>query len=46
MAARNAIEGKFGQTNIACGSDKIKAGQKSTSESWIAAIFFIIDLVQ
>jgi hypothetical protein len=42
---RNLIEGKFGQAKNAYGLSKIKAKRKDTSESWISAIFFIMNLV-
>ena len=44
MAKRNAIEGKFGQGKNAYGLDRIPAKPKATSESWIAAIFLVINL--
>ena len=44
MAQRNAIEGKFGQGKIAYGLDRIGAKLKATSESWIAAIFLVMNL--
>lgn len=42
---RNPIEGKFGQAKIAYGLDNIKAKLKQTSESWIAAIALVLNLV-
>jgi len=42
---RNHIEGKFGQAKNAYGLNNIKARTKDTSESWIAAIFFVMNLV-
>jgi len=42
---RNPIEGKFGQAKIAYGLDNIKAKLKETSESWIAAIALVLNLV-
>ena len=42
---RNLIEGKFGQAKNAYGLSKIKAKRKDTSESWISAIFFIMNLI-
>ena len=46
MAGRNAIEGKFGQGKNAYGLAKIKARLKSTSESWIMTIYFVMNLVK
>jgi len=42
---RNAIEGKFGQAKTGYGLDNIKARLKQTSESWIACIFLVLNLV-
>lgn len=42
---RNPIEGKFGQAKIAYGLDNIKAKLQNTSESWIAAIALVLNLV-
>lgn len=42
---RNPIEGKFGQAKVAYGLDNIKAKLKTTSESWIAAIALVLNLV-
>ena len=42
---RNPIEGKFGQAKIAYGLDNIKAKLKETSESWIALIALVLNLV-
>jgi hypothetical protein len=42
---RNPIEGKFGQGKVAYGLDKIKAKLQCTSESWIASIIFVLNLV-
>lgn len=42
---RNPIEGKFGQAKIAYGLDNIKAKLKQTSQSWIAAIALVLNLV-
>lgn len=44
MARRNAIEGKFGQGKNAYGLDRIGAKLASTSESWIAMIFLVMNL--
>ena len=43
---RNPIEGKFGQGKAAYGLDNIKARLKDTSESWIACIFLVLNLVK
>ena len=43
---RNHIEGKFGQGKNAYGLSKIKAKRSDTSKSWIAAIFFVMNLVK
>jgi len=42
---RNLIEGKFGQGKNAYGLSKIRARRSDTSESWISAIFFIMNLI-
>ncbi len=42
---RNPIEGKFGQAKVAYGLDNIKAKLKQTSESWIASIALVLNLV-
>lgn len=42
---RNLIEGKFGQGKNAYGLNNIQAKRKDTSESWISAIFFIMNLI-
>jgi hypothetical protein len=42
---RNPIEGKFGQAKVAYGLECIKAKLKTTSESWIAAITLVLNLV-
>lgn len=42
---RNLIEGKFGQAKNAYGLRDIKAKRADTSESWIGAIFFILNLI-
>ena len=42
---RNLIEGKFGQAKNTYGLSNIKAKRSDTSESWIGAIFFIMNLV-
>src|SRR2546428_5462483 len=43
---RNPIEGKFGQAKTAYGLDNVKARLKDTSESWIACIFMVLNLVK
>jgi len=43
---RNPIEGKFGQAKTAYGLANIKARLKGTSESWIACIFLVLNLVK
>lgn len=43
---RNPIEGKFGQAKTAYGMDRIKARLQQTSESWIAAIILVLNLVK
>jgi len=42
---RNQIEGKFGQGKNGYELNKIRAKLKDTSESWISAIFFIMNLI-
>lgn len=43
---RNPIEGKFGQAKVAYGLDRIRARLKDTSESWIAGIILVLNLVK
>ena len=43
---RNPIEGKFGQAKTKYGMDRIKARLKVTSESWIASIVLVLNLVK
>lgn len=43
---RNHIEAKFGQAKNAYGLSKIRARREDTSESWIASIFFVMNLVK
>jgi Transposase domain (DUF772). len=43
---RNPIEGKFGQGKTAYGLNRIKARLMTTSESWIACIFLVLNLVK
>lgn len=45
-AMRNHIEGKFGQGKNAYELNCIRARRADTSESWIAAIFFAMNLVR
>ncbi|UAM96811.1 IS5 family transposase [Polaribacter litorisediminis] len=45
-AERNHIEGKFGQGKNGYNLNKIRARLKNTSESWIATIFFIMNLIR
>jgi len=42
---RNPIEGKFGQAKVAYGLDNIRAKLQTTSESWIATIFLVLNLL-
>lgn len=42
---RNPIEGKFGQGKVAYGLSNIKAKLNETSQSWIAAIALVLNLV-
>lgn len=42
---RNPIEGKFGQAKRAYGMDRIRARLMETSESWIASIVLVLNLV-
>lgn len=41
---RNWVEGKFGTGKRSYGLDNIRAKRADTSESWIAAIFFMMNL--
>jgi hypothetical protein len=43
---RNPIEGKFGQAKTAYGLNRIKARLQQTSESWIATIVLVLNLVK
>lgn len=43
---RNPIEGKFGQAKSAYGLNRIKARLDITSESWIASIFMVLNLIK
>jgi len=42
---RNPIEGKFGQAKMAYGMNRIRAKLARTSESWIASIVLVLNLV-
>lgn len=42
---RNQIEGKFGQGKNGYNLNQIRAKLKNTSESWIATIFFVMNLI-
>jgi IS5 family transposase len=42
---RNPIEGKFGQAKVKYGLANISAKLKNTSESWIASIILVLNLV-
>lgn len=43
---RNPIEGKFGQAKVGYVMNKILAKLKETSESWIATINLVLNLVR
>jgi transposase, IS5 family len=43
---RNPIEGKFGQAKTSYGMDRIKARLYNTSESWVASIILVLNLVK
>ncbi len=43
---RNPVEGKFGQAKTAYGLNNIKARLKETSQSWIASIILVLNLVK
>jgi hypothetical protein len=43
---RNPIEGKFGQGKTAYGLNLIRARLDQTSESWIATIILVLNLVK
>jgi IS5 family transposase len=43
---RNPIEGKFGQAKTAYGMNRIKARLQQTSESWIASIVLVLNLIK
>ena len=43
---RNPIEGKFGQAKTAYGMNRIKSRLARTSESWVASIIMVLNLVK
>ncbi len=43
---RNPIEGKFGQAKTAYGMNRIRAKLAITSQSWIASIILVLNLVK
>jgi hypothetical protein len=43
---RNQVEGKFGQGKNGYNLNKVRARTLKTSESWIAAIFFVMNLIR
>jgi len=43
---RNPVEGKFGQAKNAYGMNRIRARLKNTSQSWIASIILVLNLVK
>jgi hypothetical protein len=43
---RNPIEGKFGQAKTGYGLNRIRARLKQTSETWIAGIILVLNLVK
>ena len=43
---RNPIEGKFGQAKTTYGMNRIKARLADTSESWIASIVLVLNLIK
>jgi hypothetical protein len=45
-AERNHVEGKFGQAKRGYGMNNIKARLENTSESWVNAIFFVMNLTK
>ncbi len=45
-AKRSEIEGKFGQGRNGYGLGEIGARRQDTSESWIGAIFFVMNIVR
>ncbi len=45
-AGRNHVEGKFGQAKRGYGMNNVKARLDATSESWVNAIFFVMNLTK
>lgn len=43
---RNHVEGKFGQVKNGYDLDQIRARRRDTSESWISAILFVMNLTK
>jgi IS5 family transposase len=43
---RNPIEGKFGQGKVRYGLGLIKARLQGTSESWVASIILVMNLIR
>jgi len=43
---RNPVEGKFGQAKTAYGLNRVRARLQNTSESWIACIILVLNLVK
>jgi IS5 family transposase len=43
---RNQVEGKFGQGKNGYNLNNVRARTSKTSESWIAAIFFVMNLIR
>ncbi len=43
---QNPIEGKFGQAKNGYGMNRIRAQLKQTSQSWIASIILVLNLVK
>jgi len=43
---RNEVEGKFGQGKNGYNLNRVRARAARTSESWIAAIFFVMNLIK
>ena len=43
---RNPIEGKFGQGKVKYGLDNTRARLRTTTESWIASIALVLNLIE
>ena len=43
---RNPVEGKFGQAKTGYGLNRVRARLQNTSESWIASIILVLNLVK